>query len=116
MASRVVEARTRYTESDAESVRRSRETIRTRGWELAVNDVVEGISGVGVPVFATDGTLLAALSVSGLTPTVATGGREPACLSHLRTAAARLTAILDVCGPDLWRSAVGTPRPAMEGE
>jgi DNA-binding IclR family transcriptional regulator len=40
--------------------------IRERGWELAIDDVVEGISGLGVPVRDGGGRVIAAVSISGL--------------------------------------------------
>ena len=40
--------------------------IRERGWELGVNDVVEGICSVGIPVRDRGGTVIAAISISGL--------------------------------------------------
>lgn len=99
------EQRTRKSETAAEALRVARERIRARGWELAVDDFVDGLSGVGVPVIGADDAVVAALSVSGLTPTVIAGGGAPGCLPALQDAAARLGAILRTRGAEHWRRA-----------
>jgi DNA-binding IclR family transcriptional regulator len=40
--------------------------IRARGWELAVDDVVEGLTSLGLPVHDRSGAVIGAVSISGL--------------------------------------------------
>ncbi len=105
--------RTQYSETARKSLREARERIRARGWELAVNDFVDGLSGVGVPVFGADGAVVAAVSVSGLTPTVVIESTEPACLPALRDAADELGAILRARGH---RNGQAANRPLCSGD
>lgn len=42
--------------------------IRGRGWEVGLDDVVEGIGSLGLPVRDRDGRVIAAVSISGLRP------------------------------------------------
>jgi len=41
--------------------------IRKRGWEVAADDIVEGIASLGLPVHDRSGAVTAAVSISGLT-------------------------------------------------
>jgi DNA-binding IclR family transcriptional regulator len=63
---RPLEALTPFTPADAADLSATLARIRQRGWELGVNDVVEGISSVGLPVHDRSGTVIAAISISGL--------------------------------------------------
>jgi len=49
--------------------------IRERGWELAIDDIVEGISGLGLPVRDGEGAVIAAVSISGLHRDIRDGDR-----------------------------------------
>lgn len=60
--------------------------IRRRGWELAVDDVVVGLTALAVPLRDRRGTVVGAISLAGLTPQMVTRGR-PAHLKPLRAAA-----------------------------
>ena len=63
---RPLEAMTPYTPAEPLVLAAALARIRERGWELGVNDVVEGISSVGIPVRDRGGTVIAAISISGL--------------------------------------------------
>jgi DNA-binding IclR family transcriptional regulator len=63
--------------------------IRERGWELAVDDVVEGISGLGVPVRDRSGEVIAAISISGLHAHILENGK-PRHLAILQAKAQEL--------------------------
>lgn len=63
---RPLEALTPFTPADSADLAATLARIRQRGWELGVNDVVEGISSVGLPVHDRSGTVIAAISISGL--------------------------------------------------
>lgn len=63
--------------------------IRERGWELAVDDVALGLTALAVPVRGSDGKVVCAVSVAGLTPQLSNRGR-PMHLPRLLAAAADL--------------------------
>jgi len=69
--------------------------IRKRGWELAVDDVVLGLSTLAVPILASDGTIICAVSIAGLTPQLVQRGK-PLHLQRLQdiaeNIASRITA------------------------
>lgn len=60
--------------------------IRRRGWELAVDDVVVGLTALAVPLRDRRGTVVGAISLAGLTPQMVERGR-PVHLSSLQGAA-----------------------------
>lgn len=68
--------------------------IRKRGWELAIDDVALGLTALAVPITNRDGTVVAALSIAGLTPQMHQRGR-PLYLDHLQTAARTIGEQLD---------------------
>lgn len=71
---------------DAKVLSRLARKIRQRGWDLAVDDFVVGLAGLGVPIFAANGGLAGAISLSTLT--VAFGDpNNPAHLKALQTVA-----------------------------
>ena len=49
--------------------------IRSRGWELGVDDVVEGLTSLGVPVHDRNGAVIGAVSISGLHAHIVEGDR-----------------------------------------
>lgn len=59
--------RTPASRADPAGLRRDAEAIAARGWELARDDFVIGLAGLGVPIPAPDGAMLGALSLSGMT-------------------------------------------------
>lgn len=81
--------RTPAAETRPDRLERSAKAIRARGWELARDDFVIGLAGLGVPILAPDGALLGALSLSGLT-TAFGDPAQPRHLALLREAAASL--------------------------
>jgi len=56
--------------------------IRKRGWELAVDDVVVGLTALAVPLLDQNDQLRGCVSISGLTPQLAMPG-EPIHLRRL---------------------------------
>ena len=66
LLARPLEALTPFTPADPAALAAALERVRLRGWELGVNDVVEGISSVGIPVRDRSATVIAAISISGL--------------------------------------------------
>lgn len=63
---------------------------RDRGWMLSENDVSDGLSALAAPVFGKDGTLVAAVSIGGLTPQISEGV-PPKLLAPLLNCAGILT-------------------------
>ncbi len=58
---------TKFTEVDPERIRRGLESICKRGWELAINDVYVGLAAIGVPLRDKRDSVIAAVSIGGLT-------------------------------------------------
>ncbi len=73
--------RTPASQTDRALLLRDAERIAARGWELARDDFVIGLAGLGVPIRARDGSLLGALSISGVTSLFG----DPAAPQHLAT-------------------------------
>ncbi|GGJ02450.1 IclR family transcriptional regulator [Neoroseomonas lacus] len=71
--------RTPASQTDRAALLRDAETIATRGWDLARDDFVIGLAGLGVPIRAQDGSILGALSLSGMTSMFG----DPAAPRHL---------------------------------
>ncbi|MGI3168999.1 IclR family transcriptional regulator [Pseudooceanicola sp. C21-150M6] len=63
--------------------------IRRRGWECAVDDVVEGLTALAVPVMGHDGLPVCSISIAGLTPQMVRDG-EPAYLKQVQQTAGRI--------------------------
>ncbi len=61
-----LDALTPFSPRDPRALVKSLARIRRRGWELATDDVVEGIASIGVPVRDRSGAVIAAVSISGL--------------------------------------------------
>ncbi len=76
---------------DPRALRAELDTIRSRGWALAQDDVAEGLSALAAPVHNGAGDVIAAVSVGGLTPHIL-GGGEPRLLPHLLACAKDLSA------------------------
>jgi len=64
--------------------------IRKQGWEFAVDDVYTGLAALAVPVLDANGTLVAAVSASGLTPQMQTAAGNPIHLDVIRAAARKI--------------------------
>jgi DNA-binding IclR family transcriptional regulator len=85
--------RTPASEIDPGRLTQDADRIRARGWELAVDDFVVGLAGLGVPILDRAGALAGSLSISGLTAQVVEDG-QPRDLDLLRRAAAEIGAKL----------------------
>lgn len=59
--------RTPASPTDRATLLRDAEAIAARGWDLARDDFVIGLAGLGVPIRSRDGAVLGALSLSGVT-------------------------------------------------
>ncbi len=60
--------------------------IRKKGWDLAVDDFVVGLAGLGVPIFSKSDAVIGAISVSTLT-TAFGNQKSPAHLTALQAVA-----------------------------
>lgn len=70
--------------------------IRRRGWELAVDDVVVGLTALAVPLLDQADQLRGCISISGLTPQFAMGADgEPIYLRRLLQLCAELRPLLN---------------------
>lgn len=94
----------RYTEQsplDPEALAVRLAEIRKRGWEVAVDDVHPGLAAAAVPVTGpvngSEGEVVAAVSMAGLTQSIVEEG-APRHLNALRQAAARIEESLTVLG------------------
>lgn len=76
---------TPYTTTDPAKLLEELKIVRLREWSVAVDDVHEGLSAIAMPVFDPDGGLVAAVSLTGLTPHIVRNG-QPAFLDDLRGA------------------------------
>lgn len=81
---------TRHSELDPDRLRADLAAIRKRGWELAVDDVYEGLSALAVPFFDTSGNFVGAISLAGLTAQLADKD-DPRHLPKLQATAASLS-------------------------
>jgi len=89
--SRRLEALTPATPVDARRLAALLPRIRERGWEIAVDDVVEGLASVAVPVRDAAGRVIATISVTGLHAQMLQDG-SPRHLPAAQEAARRLEA------------------------
>lgn len=83
-------AYTPFTQMDPEVLEDDARRIRERGWELATDDYVVGLSGLGAPVFRRSGEFAASISISTLTPRLAARDGVPPYLDELLGAAAEI--------------------------
>jgi DNA-binding IclR family transcriptional regulator len=58
---------TEATTTDPTELRRELAEIRARGYSISWGDVTSGVGALGAPVFGSDGSLVAAVSISGIT-------------------------------------------------
>jgi DNA-binding IclR family transcriptional regulator len=61
-----LEALTRKTPTDPVALDRRLKIIRERGWDVAIDELIEGIASVAVPVRRPSGSVIATISISGL--------------------------------------------------
>jgi DNA-binding IclR family transcriptional regulator len=61
-----LQALTPFSQTDPRILEEEARQIRERGWELAVDDYVVGLSGLGAPVFNRSGEFAASISISTL--------------------------------------------------
>ncbi len=83
-------ALTPKSEMDPQRLREHFGQVRARGYEVAIDDVVLGLSAIAVPVRDGRGTLVAALSLGGLTHLILKDNGEPRSLDKLKAAAAEI--------------------------
>ncbi|MFU0506307.1 IclR family transcriptional regulator [Pseudaminobacter sp. NGMCC 1.201702] len=74
---------------DRSVLSRDASEIREKGWDLAVDDFVVGLAGLGVPILTVTGVLVGALSISSLTTIFG----DPASPTHLDLVRASAVAI-----------------------
>jgi DNA-binding IclR family transcriptional regulator len=82
-------SRTPASQTDPETLSKLADAAKQRGWDLAVDDFVVGLAGLGVPIFSPDGELAGAISLSTLTSAFGNPTR-PTHLSALQAAAAEI--------------------------
>jgi len=88
-----LEAWTAYTTTNPIQLKQELKKIREQGYALSQNDVTEGVSAVGCPVFNFRNEVVAAISVAGMT----TGFKEerlPAIINMLKTETSCLSQLL----------------------
>lgn len=83
---RPLQARTEFSETEPKKLRKAAERIRTKGYELAVDDFVLGLAAIGVPIFDRAGGLAGAMSITTLTSHLVADGK-PRHLDLLLSAA-----------------------------
>ena len=69
--------RTPLSQSDPDLLIREADRIRSRGWELAVDDFVVGLAAMAVPVLDAHSRFVAAVSLTTLTPQLVQHGTLP---------------------------------------
>ena len=80
--------------TDRKRLKAQLKLIRKRGWELAVDDVVVGLSALAVPLLNTNDQLRGCLSIAGLTAPLIKR-RSPSYLERLIELQTRLRPLLD---------------------
>lgn len=78
-------------------VRRAVFGCRVKGFVVSNEDVTDGVASIGAPIFDHEGTVVAAVSLSGLTPHVL-GGNESRLVENVRIAATRISHELGFSG------------------
>ncbi|MCW2241107.1 IclR family transcriptional regulator [Azospirillum canadense] len=84
---------TPFTTTDPGALMKELAEVRERGWSIAVDDVIEGLAAIAMPLFDPDGRMIAAVSLTGLTPHIVRNG-QPAFLEELRGAVREISASL----------------------
>lgn len=83
------------TETDPRQLDASCAQIRSRGWELAADDHIVGLSGLGVPVLNYQGAFVASISISTVTPQLPLIDGKPKYLETVKQAANEISARLE---------------------
>jgi DNA-binding IclR family transcriptional regulator len=78
---------------DPQTLKAHLRRVRKRGWDMAVDDVVVGLTALATAVSDPRGALVCAISIAGLTPQMAHRGK-PVHLDRLCAAADRIAARL----------------------
>lgn len=92
-----LEKLTARTMTSMVAVWRAVSACRARGFAVSREDVTDGVAAIGAPVFDHAGTVVAAVSLSGLTPHVL-GANEQRLIEDVRAAAARISRELGFAG------------------
>jgi DNA-binding IclR family transcriptional regulator len=71
-----LEAFTPHTPTSRSRLLRALDRVRATGWAVSDEDVSLGMAAVGAPIFDHEGTICAALSMSGPRPTILGGNRD----------------------------------------
>lgn len=79
--------RTPKSQTSPKILAREAALIRQRGWELAVDDFVVGLAGLGAPIFDRKGQLVGSLSITTLTAQLVQNGKPQFLDLLLKTAA-----------------------------
>ena len=82
---------------DLSELKRYLALVKQRGWDLAVDDVMVGLTALAVPILDAKGQLICAISIAGLTPQMVRRGK-PAHLERLRHAARKIEQALQSGG------------------
>lgn len=85
---------TRHSLTDPAALRRRLREIRERGWEVAVEEVTLGLTGVAVPLFDRHERFVGALSLAGQTDRMLEGD-QPRYLQSLKKAAEEIGARIE---------------------
>lgn len=88
---------TEKTETDPEVLRAHLIQIRAQGWEIAIDDVMLGLTAVAVPVLDADGQIICAISMAGLTPQIV-GENETVHVQRLLNAGQKIRHALGIAG------------------
>ncbi|WP_275406460.1 IclR family transcriptional regulator [Rhodoligotrophos defluvii] len=83
---------TPFSETDPAKLQAAAQIIHERGWELAVDDYIVGLAGLGVPVFDRSGRFIASISITTLSPRLPIENGEPRHLKAMLEAAAEIGA------------------------
>ena len=85
-----LEARTEHTITDRARLERELETVRTRGYAIASDELELGLAAMAAPVFNADNTVVAALSISAPTARLRVDEWAPTLLEQARRVSRRL--------------------------
>jgi DNA-binding IclR family transcriptional regulator len=75
LLARKLEALTPLTPTNPAELRDHLADIRARGWDIGVNEIVAGLASVAVPVHGRHGSVIATISISGLTAHMIANGQ-----------------------------------------
>lgn len=84
-------ALTPHSVMDPDQLRSQLEEARRDGWLLSKDDVSDGLSALAAPILSRDGSLIAAVSMGGLTPQITAGAERPDLVEPLLKCADAIT-------------------------